>query len=342
MFKAKNSLSDAEVSVFCQQIGMIIKAGLPIHYGISILRDEANDAKSKTLYESIYKPISQGVTLSTALSDKQYFPPYVVWMIRLGEQTGRLEEVLDSLSAYYERESNIRASIRHALVYPITMTSLMVLVLLIILSRVVPVFSSVYKELIGPLSGTSLILLQISNFLNEHILAIIATIVFLSIGGFLFYCTGFGKVLFQGKGLSMSVASSRFANCMHLTLASGLDVDRSLELAQNTVDNPYMAEKIKKCKMLLKHGEDFVSALIHAGIFSRIYAGLLLIAAKTGSLVDVMKQISIAYEKTIDEKIHRFLTILEPILVIILSIFVGLILFSFVLPLLGIMSGIGY
>lgn len=335
------TLSESEISAFCQQIGMVIKAGLPTYYGISILRDEASDEFTRNFLDEIYEPMETGVTLGEALANTHAFPAYMVDMIRLGEATGRLEEVLDSLSTYYQREADIKAGIRHAVTYPLIMTIMMLVVIVVIITQVVPVFSQIYEQLGSGLTGSALMLMQLSNFLNQYMLSFILAIVVLAIATFLFFRTPLGKVLFQGRGLSMSIAASRFANCMYLALSSGLDTDRSLEMAEKLIDNPYMLEKINQCKKHIRNGEPFIKSLLLSGIFSKMYASLMTIGFKTGSMDDIMQQISISYEDETDEKLRHFISILEPTLIVILSFFIGLILISFLLPLLGIMSSIG-
>lgn len=337
----KKTLSESEISAFCQQVGMVVKAGLPTYYGISILRDEASDEFTRAFLNQIYEPMEKGVTLGAALAETDAFPEYMVDMIRLGEETGRLEEVLDSLSVYYERESDIKAGIRHAVTYPLIMTIMMLVVIIVIITQVVPVFSQIYEQLGSGLTGTALMLMNISNALNKYMLVFIAAVVVIAIAGFVLFKTPTGKVLFQGRGLSMSIASSRFANCMYLALSSGLDTDRSLEMAEKLIDNPYMLEKIKQCKKHIANGQPFIKALLLSGIFSKVYSSMMTIGFKTGSMDDIMHKISIAYEEKTDERLRHFISILEPTLIVILSFFIGLILISFLLPLLGIMSSIG-
>ncbi len=329
-------LGDAEISIFCHQMSMVVRAGLPIHYGIAVLRDEALDDKLSALYNTVYAPMEQGASLYAAIAATGAFPAYMVQMVHLGEETGRLEEVLDSLTSYYEREAEIRVSIRHALIYPIIMTFLMIIVLGLVLTQIVPVFSRIYEELIGELTGMGLVLMQISNILNKYALFFVIVLLVLAGINVVLYKTALGKIIFQGKGLSMSIATGHFANCMHLALASGLDTDRSLELAEGLIDNPYMLDKIDNCKLRIRHGETFVEAVIHAGIFSRVYSGLLIIGAKTGSMVAAMQRISQAYEEASDRMMRRIITVLEPLLIVILSIFIGLILFAFVVPVLNV------
>ena len=336
-FQKHKLLSGTEISALCQQLHMVVKAGLPIHYGISILREQAVDEKSHKLYSRIYTPMENGASLYAAISDMSCFPAYMVEMIHLGEETGRIEDVLESLVAYYNREHEIGTNIRHALVYPLVMTYCMIIVLSIIVSQIVPVFSNLYTKLIGELSGPALFLMKISNLMNKYYIVFTVLLILLITLGIFVSRNILGQSLFQGKNISMSIARSRFANCMHLALASGLDTERSLDLAKRLVNNPYMLDKIEKCELHIRHGETFVSALLHSGIFSKICSGLLLLGAKTGSMVDVMKQISLSYEEETDRRLHRIILILEPALIIILSAFIGLILFSFVMPLLKVL-----
>lgn len=341
MSRKQKLLSEAEISAFCQQVGMVVKAGLPTYYGISILRDEASDEHTKAFLTKIYEPMEKGMTLGDAIADLDAFPEYMIDMVRLGEETGRLEEVLDSLSNYYEREADIKASIRHAVTYPLIMSLMMLVVIVVIITQVVPVFSQIYEELGSSLTGTALLLMNISNILNKYMFAFIIAFLLLGLLVFAFSRTPLGKTIFQRKGLAMTIAASRFANCMYLALSSGLDTDRSLEMAEKLIDNPYMLEKIKMCKTHIKHGEGFVKSLLLSGIFSKVYSSVITIGYKTGSMDDVMKNISDAYEEETDNRLRHFISMLEPTLIIILSFFIGLILISFLLPLLGIMSSIG-
>jgi type IV pilus assembly protein PilC len=339
--KKKKTLNQLELSAFCQQIAMIIDAGLPTYYGISILRDDAPDEETKALLSEIYEPMESGGSLHSALKNTGVFPEYMVHMIDLGEQTGRLDEVLKSLTSYYEREAAIREGIKHAVAYPLVMTFMMLAVLVVLIAKVLPVFSQIYAELGSGLTGFAQVLMNISTVLNRYMIVLVIIFVVLLVAAIVLYRTGLGRTLFQGKGISMSIAASRFANCMYLALASGLDTDQGLNLAAELVNNPYMHEKITRCQEHIRHGEGFSNALLSAGIFSKTYASRISIGYKTGGMDNVMLKIGTAYEQETEERLDHFISILEPTLVIILSLFIGLILISFLLPLLGIMSSIG-
>lgn len=341
MFRKQSMLSEEELSYFCQQINMIIKAGFPIYYGISILRDDTSDEDTRALFTRIYEPMEQGAGLYAALSATGVFPKYLLQMIRIGEETGRMEEVLTSLGTYYEREAQIRAGIRQAVTYPLIMSIMMLAVIIVIITKVVPIFADVYAELGSSLTGTARLLMDISTFLNQYLYLFLLAFLLLAMIAFVFFKTPYGRRFYEKRGIARALACSRFANCMYLALASGLDTDQGFELAQELVSNSCTEEQIRHCRKLIKDGESFSKALLLSGIFSRMYSSIITIGYKTSAMDDVMYNISKAYERETDEKLQHLISILEPTLIIILSFFIGLILVSFLLPLLGIMSSIG-
>lgn len=341
MSRKTKILSNAELSAFCQQMSLIITAGLPTYYGVSILCDEAPDEQTHALLEQIYRPMEVGCTLHSAIKDTGCFPEYMINMIQLGEETGRLDEVLASLSTYYDREEEIRSGIKSAVAYPLVLSVVMIAVVFIMIARVLPVFSQIYTELGSELTGTAAVFMKLSEYINRYMLVIISVIALVAIILFIFFKTNTGKNLLKKSALSMSIASSRFANCMFLALSSGLDTDHGLDLAQSLVNNPHLDKKINICRENISQGETFSEALLHSGIFSKLYSSWIAIGNKTGSMDEVMKHICIAYEDDTDSKLSKYIATIEPALVILLCVFIGFILISFLLPLLGIISSIG-
>ena len=242
-------MSNAELSAFCQQISLIIAAGLPTYYGVSILCDEAPDKQTHDLLEQIYKPMELGATLHSALKDTGYFPKYMINMIQLGEETGRLEEVLNSLSKYYDREDEIASGIKSAVAYPLVLSAVMIAVIVVMIGQGFTCILTEYMPKLGSeLTGTAAVLMKLSKYINRYLLIIIAFMLFAALVLFIFFKTRFGKKFLMKTALSMSIASSRFANCMFLALSSGLDTDRGLDLAQALVNNPVLDSKINDCR----------------------------------------------------------------------------------------------
>lgn len=334
-------LGNLEIAAFCDQLAMIIGAGLPAYEGVSIMMEDASDKETQEILRTIYEPLEQGYYFHEALRISGVFPKYVLDMVEIGEQSGNLENILRSLNHYYQREESIRNGIKGAVTYPLVMVGIMLTVLFVLIAKVLPIFNQIYTELGSGLNGFALAMMHFSNALNKYFVVIIAVLVAVVVACFLFSKTKKWKAIFQGKKLAMNTASSRFANCMALALSSGLDTTQGMDLALQLVDNSVMEGRIRHCKELLEAGNSFSDAILSSKVFSSTYTSMITIGFKTGAMDRVMNKISQEYEEDIDQQINRVIAALEPTLVIVLSVMIGLILVSFLLPLIGIMSSIG-
>ena len=341
MTNQKKLLGNLEIASFCEQLTMIISAGIPTYEGVSILMEDAPDAETKAILQKIYEPLEMGSTFHQALCASEVFPQYALDMVEIGELSGRLEEVLRALTHYYKREESIRTGIKNAVTYPIIMIGIMIVILFVLVGKVLPIFNQIYSELGSGLTGFALSMMHFSNALNEYFIFILIGLIGLAVIAFSYTKTKAFRLNMQKRKLAMDTASSRFANCMHMALGSGLDLTQGLDLAERLVDNPYMSARICKCKALLESGIGFSEAILTSKIFSKTYASLITIGFRTGSMEQVMNRISQEYEDNIEQEINHFISILEPSLVIVLTVLIGFILLSFLLPLIGIMSSIG-
>ena len=270
-------------------------------------------------------------------------------MIQIGEESGRLDEVMSALSEHYEQQETISRSIKNAITYPFIMITMMLAVILVLIVKVMPVFNQVYEQLGTGLTGVSKNILNLGILMNRYAFVLVLLAGVLA-GCFLYFTfTEKGrnqffrfsaKLPFTQK-FSEKIAVSRFASGMYLALESGLDTDESLEMAARLADHPVLEEKIAKTRALLEEGQGFSEAVSESQIFDSLSTRMISIGCKTGAVDMVMKQISLQYSEDINERIFQLISKLEPTLVAVLSIIVGLILLSVMLPLMGIMSGMG-
>lgn len=345
---SKGLLSPNEISTFCAQIAMILKAGIPVAEGVTIMCEDMKNPDGRKILEGIKAKTELGEPLNVALDVSGRFPPYVVDMVRIGEQSGRLDEVMDSLCNYYEREESVAKSIKSAISYPMIMVIMMLVVIGILITQVLPVFLEVYAQL----GNDTPFVKNIINMGGAVVacVAIIILIILILFGVMLILkrskkgrnaLSRFKSWFFVTKNITTKISSGRFAAAMSLMMSSGLDVDQSLDMAEKLVDNVKTSEKLTFCKKLTKEGLSFSEALTRAEIFSGVYARMIAVGFKTGSVDSVMKKLSERYEEEVDTQIDKLISILEPTLVAVLSVIVGAILLSVMLPLMGIMSSIG-
>ncbi|MEG2770081.1 MAG: type II secretion system F family protein [Oscillospiraceae bacterium] len=348
----KNSakeLSGTELSAFCAQMALILKSGIPVVEGLGIMHDDMDNAYSREILEGLISECEIGTSFATALHRSNVFPKYMQDMVEIGEMSGRLDDVLNSLSEYYEREESISKSVKHAISYPLLMIAMMILVIGVLVVKVLPVFNSVFVQLGSQLTGFSKAVMDMGAGFAKYSVFFIIAVGVVVVGIIILnntvkgkrVLTGFKSSFFMTKKLYAKIAAGRFASGMSLMLASGLDTDQSLEMVSRLVDNVVVQAKIKVCQEKIAEGASFSEAVTKCGIFSGVYARMLAVGFKTGATDVIMKKLAERYEIEVDDSLSNIISVLEPSLVAVLSVIVGMILLSVMLPLMGIMSSIG-
>lgn len=336
-------LSTAETAAFCSQMAMILRSGISSIEGIALLMDDASSTE-KALLGAIQSKLSETGSLAQAIAYTEAFPNYMIHMVTLGEQAGRLDEVMSSLSDYYEKECALHQTIRNAVAYPLLMIAMMFAVIVVLITKIMPIFQQVFRQLGAEMNASSLIILQFGEYLRSHI-GIVIGISFLFVLSFICLCkTAKGQRLLRCipvvRCLKEAIAAKRFASGMALTLSSGLTSQESMELACKLVDDPILSQRLSCCQQAVMDGADMCDALREYNIFSGLYAKMASLGSRTGMLDEVMKKIADQYEEEIDTRLSSLLAAIEPTLVIILSLIVGMILLSVMIPMVSIMSGL--
>lgn len=340
--------SNMEISSFCGQIALILKSGISSMEGLNIMREDASSSEEKEILDALISSMQESGYLYEALDSLKIFPSYMVQMVHIGEETGTLDEVMGSLQNHYEREDAIEKSIRSSVAYPMIMTGMMAVVIIVLLVKVMPIFNQVFIQLGTEMTGFSKALMSVGTAINRYSAVFILILLVLAAFGFYGIYTESGKKKFRKLGYKFKfsriiyeeIAACRFASGMVLTLGNGLNPERSLELVASLSDDAVFQKKLEACKNEIEEGEDISKALVKSGMFTGVYATMVSIGSKTGTVDQVMEKIAGLYQEDVDTRMNNILAVLEPTLVVLLSIIVGVILLSVMLPLMGIMSGI--
>ena len=343
------TLSNDELALFFAETAMFYQAGISVSEGIHIIMDAATGQGREVLAELGRRIDEDSLPFSKAMAAVGCFPDYAVNMIDIGEQTGKMDEVMASLGRYYERESAVDKNIRGALTYPLIMVSMMVLVVVVLITQVLPIFNNVFTQLGGEMGEFPRMAMQLGQFITQYSWLFIGLmIVFV---GFIWILrfgrsdnkvvTGMRYFIFGGKKVAAKVDAGRFAAAMNLMLASGLDPEESLETLERLMDNAEIRQKVRQCRHAIGEGIGLAEALVKAELFDTGLAMLLPLGFKTGNMDQVMRHIADRCEGEVDERIDNAIGIIEPTLVGVLSVVVGAILLTTMLPLMGIMTNIG-
>lgn len=345
--KKKKKLTSEELYAFSDEMGMMISSGVSSLHAITMMMDESEGGEEKELLSQMEQTIGLTGSLSKAIEETEVFPDYFVEMAKMGEATGKMDAVLVNLARHYEREIAISGAVRSAITYPMMMVAMMLIIIIVLVSKIMPVFDRVFKQLGGTMDGLSAGFLAVGNFMNNYGLIILIVLLVLVIAAVCVNKSKWGRHgaigILHGtkkfKSIYSKISTSRFASAMAMTLSSGMDVMQALDVSSSIVDTPDFENKVEKCKDAFAETMDIGKAFSISGIFGGLYGRMAILGAKTGNMETVLEKVAETYQQEADEEINDLIAVVEPTLVIVLSVIVGLILLSVMLPLLNIMSG---
>ncbi len=342
-------LTNYEISTFSSQMSMMLSAGITAGEALRLIEQDSATDEAAELVNVIYTTLEKGNSLHHSMEASGVFPKYMLDMVHIGEETGKLDTVFSSLADYYDRNESINSGIRQAVTYPFIMIAMMLCVIIILVAKVLPVFKNVYEQLGTTMTGVSATILNAGGALGSY------SIIFISI--FCFFVLGYvyvnespkakefmrdlGAKFFLTRNLFDKIAAGHFASGMALAISSGFPTDEAMRMVEELISNKQYKKKISYCKALVDEGTPFADAAVKSNVFSGSYGRIIATGYKSGMLDTVMNRVAVQYEEEIDREIGRFLSIIEPTLVAVLSLIVGLILLSVMLPLMNIISQIG-
>ena len=341
------TITNGELSGLAMELSMLLHAGTGVGDALSMLSQEDG---YQDLLAGMSRRADEGAPLSQCLREGGRIPAYVCGLVEVGEETGRTEEALSALSRYYERRARLDRQVRGALLYPAVMLVLMLLVIAVLLVRVLPIFDDVYASLGGRLTGVAGGLLALGRGLDAA-MPVLWVVLAVAVG---FFAAFAGVESFRGevlaawrrwrgdKGVSRRMNNARLAQAMAMGMASGLPLERSMELAASLMEDvPPARARCEDCRARLEGGAALSAAMGESGLLSAGACRLLEIGQRGGTADAAMEKIARDLSEDGEAALEDLVNRVEPALVLVCSILVGLILLSVMLPLMHIMSAIG-
>jgi len=331
----------AEISMMTRQLATLIGAGFPLVSAIDALIPQTKSHSFKKLLTQIKDSIVEGNSFAGAIS--QYpgtFSPLYVSMIHAGETSGTLEIVLDRLADITEKQRALFVRIRSALAYPVLMAFVGSVVLVLLLTFIVPSITAVFADMKKVLPAPTLILIAFSSFLKSYGWIILVTV----IAGFFILRnvkkTAAGRRFFDKMVLLFPVvallvkklAVARFARTLGSLLENGVSMLPALEIVKNIVGNVLIAEAIDFAAKEVGKGQALNTSLSASDMFPDLSIQMIQVGEQSGELEAMLKKIADVYENEVETTIIALTSLLEPIMILIMGVVVGLIVLSICLP----------
>ena len=343
-------LTSEELSVFCDQIALMLESGMTLRDGIDMLAEDEEKQGARVRPDSLMREtIEETGSLYIAMKERETeWPHYMIEMVGIGEETGRLEDIMRNLSSYYLREGKIRDAASSAVTYPLILGVMMVVIIAVLLWRVMPVFRRVLGSLGVDPSGSSVRLMNIGAAAGWVVLALIAAVIIAVVTIVVLLRTGkrdkvlafLRKILPPVQRISQKLSASRISGMLGMNLSGGFPIESTLHMAENALDDEESIGKVRGLKEKMNQGDSFADAVSSSGLFSDFYNRILKIGAASGHEPQVMTRIAEVYEEQVEDDLARMISLIEPVLVALLSIVIGAILLSMMLPMAGVMSSL--
>lgn len=341
------TVSPAELSVFCGQIAMFLEAGMPLYEGVKTLAAESGKSAAAPLYRALDAAMEETGSLTEALQKDARWPEYLVEMVSIGERTGKLEEVMASLSRQYEREDRLRSAISSVIVYPLTLVLLLAAVIVVMLWKVVPVFRRVLGSMGLGAEGSSQTLTSAGTAVGIVVLVLVALLLIMALVLWLLVKTGrkdkvsalLEKLFPAVKRMLQKRNASRLGAVLSMMLSGGFSAEEAVTLGKSVLSGDKARAQADTLLETLSSGDTMANAVEKSGLFDALEVRLFRTASAAGREAETMERISVSAEEQAEAELERLVSIIEPTLVTVLSAIVGGVLLSVMLPMAGILTG---
>jgi len=334
----------AEVVLMTHHLAMLLGAGLPLYQALEALAEQTDDPQMRGIVQGLAQDIEEGKSLSVALGrHPDLFPAVYIGVIRNGELSGRLDEALERLAAYLERDQEFRRRVRDALVYPAIVLSLAAVVLAIFLTYIIPAFDRVYRST-GARLPTLTQALMAASVLFRHNLPLVGlalVLVILPPTRRIIWEALSGPLqrlvlrVPQARVLAQTISLSRFVHALGAMLQSGVPVLPALEVAGEAVGVPEFRGTVRYLINQISAGRRFGDALRQTGQFPPMIVRMVALGEESGRLDAMLQRAGAVMDREFELRMRRFLTFLEPALTLFLGGVIGILLLALYMPIFG-------
>ncbi|WP_426057193.1 type II secretion system F family protein [Janthinobacterium sp. PSPC2-1] len=337
----EKKVSSMDVQLFSRQLYTLLKAGVPIMRGLAGLQESAISPAFGRIIKDVRESLDAGRELSAAMArHPTVFTPFYLSMVRVGEMTGRLDEVFLRLFDHLEFDRDMRARVKSATRYPTFVIAAMIIAMVIVNMFVIPQFVKVFASFNAELPLMTRILIGTSAFMVAYWpLLLVLTIA--AIAGFKAWLrTVPGRYTWDRYKLRFPIAGkiilkgtmARFARSFALSSTSGVPIVQALTVVSQTVDNAYLCARVEQMRDGVERGDSILRTSVAAGVFTPVVLQMIAVGEESGSLDDLMDEIAQMYEREVDYELKTLSAQIEPILITFLGAMVLVLALGIFLP----------
>jgi len=337
----QGSVKAEQLVIFSRQLATMVDSGISIAPALEVLADQIEDRTFRRILRKMRDDIEAGSSLSEAVAKHpRVFSDFFMNMIRAGESSGRLDEILDRVATYLEKVSTLQHKVKASLFYPAFVSVLAFGITTFLLVVIVPKFKEIFSALGGGLPAPTQFLLTLSEFLGRYLVLEAVAIIGLIVAFRVYLRTAAGRMGFDrltlqvpvlGK-LMQKVVIARFSRTLATLVKSGVPILSSLEIVAKTAGNKVVEQAVMAARASIKEGENIADPLAHSKVFPGMVTRMIAVGEKTGELEKMLAKIADFYENEVDVAVTALTSLIEPLVIAILGVLIGGIVVALFLP----------
>ncbi|MBR4734202.1 MAG: type II secretion system F family protein [Lachnospiraceae bacterium] len=339
-----------ELAVFCNMFKSILAAGVTIIEALGMLAEQTENKRFKAVIEEVHDDVQKGETLSSAFGKHpKFFPEMMVQMANAGEASGSLETSFARLSTHFEKDAHLKALVAKSMVYPIILICVIVGVVILMMTVIVPQFTSTFDDIGAELPGITKAVMAVSDFIVNYwwvgLIVIAAIIVFLKAfkkteRGALF----FGKVMLHAPlfgNLTVKSASARLTRTLSTLISSGMALVEAIHITGKIMTNEVVRRAMFKAEEDVTQGFPLSVPLMEAEVFPIMVPQMVKIGEETGSLEEMLSKIADYYDEEVEIATEALVAAMEPLIIIVMAGTVVPIILAVLMPMFSLYSALG-
>jgi len=339
--RSRGKVKPMDLVVFSRQLATLIDSGVSLITGLNILHDQVENQYLKKIILNIKNDIEAGNSLSASFAKyPEAFPSIFSNMIRAGESSGSLNEILDRVADYLEKTENLRRKITSSLTYPILIVGMAGLIIAFLILKVIPTFKNIFASLGGQLPAPTQILIFVSDTSIKFFPFIVLAIIVIVISFNRYVSTEQGKINFDKFKLRLAVFGpiikkiciSRFARTLATLVKSGVSILDAFEIAGKVAGNKVIEMATDQIRTNLRAGENISGPMEETGKFPPFVVKMIAVGEQTGELERMLTKISDYYETQVNDSLNELTSLIEPIIISFLGVTIGFIVVAMFLP----------
>lgn len=339
-----------EKILFARNLATMIQAGLPLSRALQIFLKQTQNPKFREVLRSIIEDINKGMALSDSMAKfPKIFPDVFVSMVRAGEESGGLVEALNTVGGQMEKTYTLKKKVKGAMIYPAVVVGVMIIVGVLMMIFVVPGLAATFKEVDMKLPPLTQAVISISDFLQNDSLLALLIVAFAGGGFWYFQQTVVGdraiawtslRVPIFGK-LVREFNSALVTRTLSSLISAGVDIVHTIDITKDVVGNVYYKETLDAAKANVQKGIPISKVFIdNETIYPVMVGDMMEVGEETGQLSSMLLKIAIFYEEEVDAATADMSKLIEPLLMVMIAVFVGLFAMAMITPMYSLMSGI--